>query len=272
MSGFREVLLEVSRGLAVRHDARERVLRELAADLDGFYREAREVGLDEASARARAVEFADLGAGAQAAMVEVHGPVHRRWSSTLPKSMRTGLERGALLVCLLLVLKIGLGLTHAAREFEAVTPASFWLAPAGLMAAGIFFTGLGAGWSHHINGDHRPDRYEDSALATRAWTLIVALLGIAGLGHTLVAAWLEARHSVGIDGAALLRDQLVHLRSQLALVSAYLGMGTLALVVHARVLARAAFLRGLEDELIDELTAQHTTHSTHTEPEEDPCT
>lgn len=257
MNPFREVLFEVAQGLPVNRGARERVLRELAADLNGLYDEARAAGLDEAAARKRAIGFAELGVGAKAALVEVHGPPHRRWSSSLSGPVRTRIERIAMTLSLLVVLKFGFELLGAAVPYDALQPARTWLRPTGFALLLTLVPWLGSGWRYHMDRDHRADPYEEHARTSWLLTKIAAGIGLAGLAHTVLAAWLEVRAFDGTDGAALLHQQLLHLRSQLALVATYLGLTTFALVVHARIVGRARSMRAHEDALLDELAPDH---------------
>ena len=209
----------------------------------------------DAKAPPKVTQLPDLGTVPvmQAAMVEVHGPWHRRWSSTLPEVARTRLERFALLAAFLAVVLLWFRYRGDRLELETWWPPLVGGRTLGLLGISLVFLWLRSGWKRFIDNDHRPDPYEETAVLASGLVTICAGLGLLGLLLCVGRAGLDLNGYTGTDGVALLREQLVHLRGQLAVVSTYLGMTCFGLVTHARIVAAARHYRAQEDDLLDEL-------------------
>jgi hypothetical protein len=95
---FPDLLSTLQQKLILPQPARSRILLEIADDLEGLYQHYRGTGLDDATARKRAVDEMDLTTGVLTDLIAVHTSPYRRFLDGLSDRARSRWERGLLFV------------------------------------------------------------------------------------------------------------------------------------------------------------------------------
>lgn len=254
MSAFDSTLRQVEERLDLPAEVRRRVLLDLAADLEGLRQAALEAGLDEAAAHVRALEFVDLSEEAVAALASELAPAPRRWLEGLSNVARSRGERVALLFVALAMLQLG-GALFASGGVTRSAGALSWV------SLGVLFVSLQIGavctYRYRVASDERSTPLLRAA--TWSWRLSAVQLGIGVIGlasATLRASALLAQDTSqefeSVPGSVLsagLREQLLLLQSEAALLS-LVGLGALtAMLLAQRLASRARRLGTAEQQL-----------------------
>lgn len=98
MNQFSETLREINRRLDLPQPAKSRVILEIAADLQDLFEYYRGIGLNDETARERALVQCDLSDESLAQLVQIHTAPWRRFLDRLSDQGRARWERGLLLL------------------------------------------------------------------------------------------------------------------------------------------------------------------------------
>lgn len=275
MNTFDDVLREVSEQMDLPLDVRRRVLLELAADLEDLRRSGVESGLDDAAARARALEFVDYDPQAVSALAAVHAAAPRRFLEGLSGVARSRGERVVLLLVSLALVQVG-GTLCVGGEFVQCAGALAW--PVLFVLLATVLAALLGFYRQRVRGDQR-------AVAARAtWTwltrsmLLQAALGLIAMGIGLSEALAalgehatdaEVTKSVGDIPEGLLAQLRILRKTTAALALASFGLLVACLLWHRSAQRLHTFEHG-ELELLRSLavegfptgTTPSTPHST----------
>lgn len=232
-------LRTVARTLAVPPAARERILEEVASDLEDLYASFRAAGLSEADARARSALLLAPEEAAVAALSDVHRPAWSRWSLALGAGSGPRRVARASIVLPMLVLA-----ALAYREAGGLA-AGFLIPIAGIGVAALLRV---AGKAVRVwgAGESAP-----APMRAGAGDLLVAAVG--AILFACFGVVLDLRHAADAiqqtptDVAVILAGWL---RTSVSLTAAGLGVALLCGLAWLALVRRAAGVERLERRLL----------------------
>jgi hypothetical protein len=221
MTSFRAELQHLADRLDLPEPARTRILLEVAGDLEAAHEAARADGLDDDSARRRALDYCDLSDHALRDLAAVHGTALRQVLDALPGTVRRLWERG-LLVAIVLMLTVTAGAVVGAPGFWARS--SVFVQPLALLAVAATATALVRVYALWIRADHHPSRLRRGHGLLLA--LALAMVAWGAFGFWCELAWAAGRlRAAFADGMPATLDWLLR-GSGLLVVSLVAGLLT----------------------------------------------
>jgi hypothetical protein len=194
MKVFQAELLQLADRLDLPEPARTRVLLEVIGDLEAAYRANLASGLDEQSARRRALEYCDLSDEALLELGAVHGTFLRQILLTIPEAAR-GFWEQALVTTLVVVLALAAGAVVSTPGFWARGSVFVW--PLSLLAVAAAATTLVRVYNLWIRQDHHPARLRSGHGLLLGLALAMAAWG--ALGFWFELAWAAAQMRLAAD-------------------------------------------------------------------------
>jgi hypothetical protein len=227
MNRFAEILRRTGERLDLPQPARSRVLLEIAADMEDLYALHRERGLDEETARRRAVDSFDLSDESLAALARVHcGPV-RRLMDRLSAGARRWWEWALLAAIFAAACQAGGWLTRSDRLVRDAGPFAW---PVLLVAAAALVLAAAKFYQLFLKQDHHWRRLQRGLTPLLGLSVLLAFLGFSGSWFAVLGLAREAAGSSEPVLAFMLRwalqsAALLQLSLGLALLNALAWFG-----------------------------------------------